>query len=97
MVVQPREAAAVEAFEARGRGEREQKALVRDPQNDECKRRNECPGKEAWICTSQPESGDDGDRGHGEFAEAEEAVVPAQAQTLGFERGQALAVNAIRV
>ncbi len=97
LVVQPREAAAIEAFKARGCGERAQKALVRDPQDDERKRRNECPGEEAGICTSQPESGHDGDRGRREFAEAEESVVPAQAQPLGFERGQALAVDAFRV
>src|ERR1700760_858337 len=74
LVVQPREAAAIEAFKARCSGERAQKALVCDPQGDERECRDECPGEEAGICTSQPESGHHGDRRCGEFAEAEEPV-----------------------
>jgi hypothetical protein len=54
LIIQPSQAAAIEALQARGCGERAEKALVRDPQNGENECGKERPREKGWIGAGQP-------------------------------------------
>src|SRR5262249_35409637 len=93
VIIQPREPALIEALESSGGRERSEKALVRDPQDDEDECGNERPGEEVRIFTSQPEGGGDCHCGGDNFAKAEESVALAVMYLLRFERGQSPAID----